>query len=83
MNAETMELIAVVISLAAFGFAAWLFAWVKRQPMDNERIREVGGLIQQGARTFLKREFQVLARFCLCAAVLIFLTFRGYIHRWD
>ncbi len=73
MNAETMELIAVVISLAAFGFAAWLFAWVKRQPMDNERIREVGGLIQQGARTFLKREFQVLARFCLCAAVLIFL----------
>ena len=73
MSASSMELVSVLISLAAFAFAAWLFSWVKKQPLDNERIIQVGGLIQQGARTFLKREFMVLARFCVCAALLIFL----------
>ena len=55
MSASSMELVSVLISLAAFAFAAWLFSWVKKQPLDNERIIQVGGLIQQGARTFLKR----------------------------
>ena len=73
MSASSMELVSVLISLAAFAFAAWLFSWVKKQPLDNVRIIQVGGLIQQGARTFLKREFMVLARFCVCAALLIFL----------
>ena len=73
MSASSMELVSVLISLAAFAFAAWLFSWVKKQPLDNERIIQVGGLIQQGARTFLRREFMVLARFCVCAALLIFL----------
>ena len=67
MSASSMELVSVLISLAAFAFAAWLFSWVKKQPLDNERIIQVGGLIQQGARTFLRREFMVLARFCVCA----------------
>ncbi len=73
MNASTMEIVAIIVSLAAFLYAAWLFAWVKKQPMDNERIGYVGGLIRDGARTFLKREFIVLSRFCICVAILIFL----------
>ena len=83
MNASSMEIVAIIISLVAFAYAAWLFSWVKKQPQENKEIERVGLLIRYGARTFLRREFQVLARFCLCAAVLIFLTCRGYIHRWD
>ena len=73
MNATTMELASILISLVAFLFAAWLFAWVKEQPLEHARIEQVCGLIRKGARVFLKREFQVLGRFCLCAGALIFL----------
>lgn len=73
MNASSMELLSIFISLLAFAFAAWLFRWVKAQPLDNQKIIQVSGLIRNGARAFLKREFLVLGKFCACAAVLIFL----------
>ena len=63
--------IAVLISLLAFAFAAWLNAWVKRQPSENIRIAEVGKLIRDGAHTFLKKEYVVLAKFSVVVAALI------------
>ena len=63
----------VVISLLSFGFAGWLYAWVKKQPQTNARISEVGGLIRSGANTFLAKEYVALAKFAGVAAVLIFL----------
>lgn len=67
------QVISILISLLAFAFAGWLFLWVRRQPSENARIADVGTLIRQGARTFLRREYFVLGRFALAAAVLIFL----------
>jgi len=64
---------AVGVALLAFLFAGWLFAWVKKQPQENEKIREVSGLIRKGANVFLNREYKVLAIFAGVAAVLIFL----------
>ena len=61
----------VLISLLAFAFAAWLYLWVKRQPCVNPKIQKACGLIQAGARTFLKKEYLVLARFAGVAALLI------------
>jgi K(+)-stimulated pyrophosphate-energized sodium pump len=66
-----MLYLSILISLVAFAFAAWLFLWVKRQPSDNKLIAKNGELIRQGARTFLRKEYTVLARFALVAAVLI------------
>ena len=63
----------VVISLLSFGFAGWLYAWVKKQPQTNARISEVGGLIPRSANTFLAKEYVALAKFAGVAAVLIFL----------
>ncbi len=65
-------IISILISLIAFAFAAWLFLWVKRQPSENEKIAKAGGLIKSGARTFLKKEYIVLAKFAGVAAILIF-----------
>ncbi len=62
-----------IVSLIAFAFAAWLFAWVKKQPSHNEIIAKNGELIRQGARTFLRREYGVLVKFAGAAAILIFL----------
>jgi len=60
-----------VISIAAFLFAGWLYTWVKKQPSSNKKVAEVGQLIRQGANTFLRKEYKVLARFAGVVAVLI------------
>ena len=61
----------ILISLVAFAFAAWLYLWVKRQPSENKIIAKNGDLIKAGARTFLRKEYLVLAKFAAVAAVLI------------
>ncbi len=62
----------ILVALLAFAFAAWLYLWVKRQPCENQKIIKATGLIRAGARTFLRKEYTVLAKFAGVAAVLIF-----------
>ncbi len=62
----------ILVSVVAFAFAAWLFLWVKRQPSQNVKIAKAGELIRQGARTFLRKEYMVLAKFAAVACALIF-----------
>ena len=57
---------------SAFAFSAWLFTWVKAQPSSNKRIAEIGGYIHEGAKTFLRREYRLLARFTVVVAIIIF-----------
>jgi len=70
---KTFLIASIVIAVAAFVFAFWLHAWVKKQPSENKRIAEIGGYIRQGANTFLRKEYIVLAKFALVAAVIIFI----------
>lgn len=67
------QVVSIIISILAFGAAFWLYKWVASQPSSNKRIAEVGKLIRNGANTFLAKEYKTLARFCLVAAVIIFL----------
>ena len=62
----------ILVALLAFAFAFWLYLWVKRQPCENQKIIKATGLIRAGARTFLRKEYTVLAKFAGVAAVLIF-----------
>ena len=62
----------ILVALLAFVFAVWLYLWVKRQPCENQKILKATGLIRAGARTFLRKEYGVLAKFASVAAVLIF-----------
>ena len=63
--------ISIGIAFLAFGFAYWLFRWVKTRPSSNARIAEMGGLVREGANTFLRKEYIVLGKFVAVAAVLI------------
>lgn len=64
-------IISIVVSLAAFLFAVWLYRWVKSRPSSNARIAEVGKLIQNGSNTFLRKEYAVLAKFAACVAFFL------------
>lgn len=57
----------------AFAFAVYLYLWVKRQQVQNARIKEISMLIKEGANTFMIREYKILAIFAGAAAALIFL----------
>ena len=59
-SANTWAWIALVISIASFVVAAYFYKWVKKLPVANARLEEVGKLIRDGAFTFLKREYRIL-----------------------
>jgi K(+)-stimulated pyrophosphate-energized sodium pump len=65
--------LSIIIAFLAFGFALWLYFWVKRQPTTNVKIQSIGELIRQGANTFIRKEYAILARFAIVVAVLIFI----------
>ncbi|MDR0958352.1 MAG: sodium/proton-translocating pyrophosphatase, partial [Clostridiales bacterium] len=69
---EGILIASAAIALVAFGFAAYLYSWVKKQHSENAEIARVGKFIRDGANVFLRKEYMVLARFCAVAAVAIF-----------
>ena len=60
-----------LIVALAFAFAVYLYLWVKKQKTVNGKIQEVSQLIKEGANTFMRREYIVLAKFAAVAAVVI------------
>ncbi len=67
----------------AFAYAAYLYLWVKRQPLSNQKIIEVAALIKDGANTFMGREYKILAIFASVIAVLILLFLPSPIWNGD
>ena len=68
------ELAGIAVAVLSFAYAAWLYLWVKKQPQENKTITKVSGLIQQGARAFLNRQYKLLFLFAGAIAVLIFIV---------
>ena len=71
ITTQTVQIVSVIISILSFMAAIWLYRWVKALPAPNKCVLEIGEYIRQGANTFLKREYLVLTRFTVIAAVLI------------
>ena len=53
--------------IAAFG----IYAYVKKQPDGNDKMREIAALIQEGAMAFLRREYTVLVAFVVVITALL------------
>ena len=74
-----MELL--VKFLPAFGVLALIFVfiknkWVSKQEVGNEKMANIAKHIADGAMSFLKAEYKVLAIFVAAVAILLF--FKGY-----
>ena len=59
-----------------FGVIALLYtmmksAWVTKQPVGNERMKEISTYIANGAMAFLRAEYKVMAYFGIIAAILL------------
>ena len=62
---------ALWLGLGGIFLAFLLFAYVGRQPVGNDVMRELSEAIQQGAMAFLRREYSVLVPFVLVVAALL------------
>lgn len=65
----------------AFAYAAYLYLWVRRQSLTNAKIIDAATLIREGANTFLRREYRILAIFASVAAAFILLFLPSPIWR--
>ncbi len=83
MKLELFYGLSFLIAAIAFAYAAFLYLWVKRQPLENKKIIEVAGLIRNGANTFMSREYKILAIFAGVIAVLILLFLPSPIWKGD
>jgi K(+)-stimulated pyrophosphate-energized sodium pump len=60
-----------ISGIAGLLVATLIFVWVRNQPAGNEKMQEIAALIQDGARAFLRREYQVLVVFVVIVAALL------------
>ena len=72
LSLDVFYILSFLASVIAFLFALYLYLWVKKERVENKRIEEVSALIAEGARTFMGREYRILAMFAAVVAVIIF-----------
>ncbi len=66
----------ILYLIPCFGIIALLYtlvksSWVNKQPVGNDRMKEISTYIADGAMAFLKAEYKVLAYFVVIAALLL------------
>ena len=76
-----LVLIALIAGVIGLLFAAYLVMKLMRQDPGNKDVQGISDIIQQGAMTFLYREYRVLIVFVLIVAVIlgVFLEPRGLV----
>ena len=62
--------IALVCGLIAIAYGLGLAAYILKQPDGNERMREIAGAIQEGAKAYLTRQYAIIG----VVAVILFLV---------
>ncbi len=67
-----MILIPIVAGFVGVPIIIWLFWWLNRESTGTPRMKELAGYIQQGAYTFLKREFKTISYVIIPLAILLF-----------
>lgn len=78
-----METSALGVSVVSFAVAYLLYVWVVRRSSNHEHIERLASLIREGANTFLKREYRILAQFCGIITILILLFIPHPLWRGD
>ena len=65
--------LALLCSLVGLGFAYYLIRWVISRPAGNERMRQIAGAVQEGAKAYLNR--QIISVSLIAAVIFVILIF--------
>ncbi|MEW8398048.1 MAG: sodium/proton-translocating pyrophosphatase, partial [Candidatus Thiodiazotropha sp.] len=58
MNTELI--FALVCAIAALGYGFLSVKWILAQPEGNEKMREIAGAVQEGAKAYLNRQYTTI-----------------------
>ncbi|MCD6396518.1 MAG: sodium-translocating pyrophosphatase [Spirochaetaceae bacterium] len=64
-------------SLIALSYAIIKTKWIYKQPVDNPKLKKIGGYVADGAMAFLVREYKVLIPFVLFVAAFLAIANKG------
>ncbi|MCK5201640.1 MAG: sodium/proton-translocating pyrophosphatase, partial [Spirochaetales bacterium] len=64
-------------SLLALGYALIKTKWIFKQPVEDQRLKKIGGFVADGAMAFLIREYKVLIPFVLLVAAFLAIANKG------
>lgn len=59
------------------GYAAIKARWIFKQPIEDPKLRKIGGFVADGAMAFLTREYKVLIPFVLIVAAFLAIANKG------
>jgi len=64
-------ILAAVLGAVGIVFALVIFLLIKRQPVENPKMKELADTIHRGAMVFLKREYSILIPFVVVVFLLL------------
>ena len=67
-----------IFGVAGLLIGGFIFLYISRQPEGNEKMKDIAGKIHQGAMTYLRRQYTILAVFIaiVCLALTIGLNYQ-------
>lgn len=57
---NTELIFALVCAIAALGYGFLSVKWILAQPEGNEKMREIAGAVQEGAKAYLNRQYTTI-----------------------
>jgi len=68
-----LAIIPLLVGFVGLFLILYLFWTIKKESAGTPRMKEIASYIQEGAQTFLKREFKTISYFIIVLAILLFI----------
>ena len=69
---STIYYLIIASGILALLYAFWRSVWISKQDPGNDRMKEIGQAVREGAMAFLSREYKVLSVFVVAVAALLY-----------
>jgi K(+)-stimulated pyrophosphate-energized sodium pump len=74
----TGSILALVCGFIALGYGIWSVKWILALPDGNDRMREIAGAVQEGAKAYLNRQYTTIGLVGIALAVILFFGLDSY-----